>query len=57
MAKYHRRALGIIAVCGLVLAVLGFIGLAVGGGFADFVRGMSPGVTAGLSALILILIM
>jgi hypothetical protein len=57
MAKYHRKALTIIAVCGLILAVLGFIGLAVGGGFADFVRGMSPGVTAGLSALILILMM
>lgn len=57
MKQSYRKALTLIAVCGLILAALGFIGMAVGGNFEAFVQGMTPGVTAGLSVLILILLM
>lgn len=51
----ERNAVVVIAVLLIALAALGFAGMLVGGGFGQFVVGMTPGVTAGLAILLLIM--
>lgn len=49
------KAIAIIAVLGIICGVLGYIGLAAGGPFGNFMRGATPGILIGLSALLLII--
>lgn len=49
-----RKALLIIGVIGIVFGVLGYIGLLIGGNFGAFIKGMTPGIPLGLSALVII---
>lgn len=51
-----RRALLIIGVIGIVFGVVGYIGLLIGGNFGAFVKGMTPGIPLGLSALVIIVV-
>ncbi len=55
MPMVERNAVVVIAVLLIVLAVLGFVGLIVGGAYEQFVIGMTPGVTLGLALLMLIM--
>lgn len=55
MPMVERNAVVVIAVLLIVLAALGFAGMLVVGGFGQFVVGMTPGVTAGLAILLLIM--
>ncbi|MGO5149832.1 hypothetical protein ACTQ29_07670 [Bifidobacterium boum] len=48
------RALLIISVIGIVFGIVGYSGLLIGGNFGAFVRGMTPGILLGLSALVII---
>jgi membrane-bound ClpP family serine protease len=50
----YRKSLIVLAVLCLILAVLGFLGLFIHGSFEQFINGATPGVLAGLSALMLI---
>ena len=54
MPMVERNAVVVIAVLFIVLAVLGFVGLIVGGAYEQFVIVMTPGVTLGLALLMLI---
>lgn len=51
-----RRALLIIGVIGIVFGVIGYIGLLIGSNFGAFVKGMTPGILLGLSALVIIVV-
>ncbi|MFR0590918.1 hypothetical protein ACLUWA_04670 [Bifidobacterium thermophilum] len=51
-----RRALLIIGVIGIVFGVVGYSGLLIGGNFGAFVKGMTPGILLGLSALVIIVV-
>ncbi len=53
MPTVERNVIIVIAVLFIVLAVLGFVGLIVGGAYEQFVIGMTPGVTLGLALLML----
>ena len=55
MPMVEHNAVVVIAVLLIVLAVLGFVGLIVGGAYEQFVIGMTPGVTLGLALLMLIM--
>ena len=43
-------------VIGIVFGVVGYIGLLIGGNFGAFVKGMTPGIPLGLSALVIIVV-
>ncbi|MDD6255534.1 MAG: hypothetical protein PUA82_05995 [Eubacteriales bacterium] len=49
------RILEILIVSNVILSVLGFAGLIVGGNFGDFIRGMMPGVLLGMTILAIIM--
>ena len=51
-----RRTLLIIGVIGIVFGVVGYSGLLIGGNFGAFVKGMTPGILLGLSALVIIVV-
>ena len=51
-----RRTLLIIGVIGIVFGVVGYIGLLIGGNFGAFVKGMTPGIPLGVSALVIIVV-
>ncbi|MGO5434140.1 hypothetical protein [Bifidobacterium thermophilum] len=51
-----RRALLIIGVIGIVFGFIGYIGLLIGSNFGAFVKGMTPGILLGLSALVIIVV-
>lgn len=51
-----RRALLIIGVIGIVFGVVGYIGLLIGRNFGAFVKGMTPGILLGFSALVIIVV-
>ena len=52
----NRNAFLILVTACLILSALGFLGLFLDGAFGQFVRGMTPGVLAGLSILMLIVL-
>lgn len=51
-----RRALLIIGVIGIVFGIVGYIGLLIGSNFGAFVKGMTPGILLGFSALVIIVV-
>jgi hypothetical protein len=51
-----KRPLIMLASACLILSALGFLGYFIGGAFGMFVEGMTPGVLAGFSVLMLIVL-